>query len=296
MKSYTKNKYNWLILAGLIAIISCNGVNDPQPEDLETIPEQVVDLLERKFPNAEKTTIKVVEKDRLWEASYSQNSQNYYVALDSSNVLATYRLISPDVPDSVKTALGKLAIQGGVPSDYRQNMDASVYWAVYEAKYVLGGTEYLLNWSPALGYAFTMNHFSKFVYEVSSIEKLPPNAKSLLRSENLSFSRGSGFVNKNNIQSYTVDAKDVFDSRFLFNSSGTLIFTEYDLQQVFVNKIDLPSQVLKSIQNNPLFEGFDFFSGAYNKNYKVTLKKGNESFTIYLDDNAAIISITYTGQ
>lgn len=41
MKYYTKSKCSRLILASLIAISSCNGVNDPQPNDLETIPEQL---------------------------------------------------------------------------------------------------------------------------------------------------------------------------------------------------------------------------------------------------------------
>ena len=294
MKFYTK--HNWLILAGLIFISSCNGVNDPQPEDLETIPQQVVDLLERQFPNAEQTTIKVVEKDRLWEASYSQNNQNYYVGLDSNNVLAAYRLISTDVPDSVATAIGKLAIRGGVLSDYRQNMGTSVGPVIYEAKYALRGTDYLLSWTPSLSRTFSMNHYSKFAYRIGSLEKLPSNAKSFLKSENLSLKSGSGFVNKNNIQRYVIDATDVSLYQFLFNSSGDITFTGYGLQQFFLNEKDLPAQVLKSIQNNTLFQGFGFTSGAYNKSYKVTLNKGNESFNILLDDNSTIIDITYTGQ
>lgn len=59
--------------------------------------------------------------------------------------------------------------------------------------------------------------------------------------------------------------------------------------------MDLPGQVLKSIQNNPLFRDFDFVSGMYNKSYKLILEKGNESFTVFLDDNATIISVSYTG-
>lgn len=296
MKSYTKSKCNWLILAGLIAISSCNAVNDPQPDDVETIPGQVVDLLERKFPNAQQMTINVVEKDKLWEATYSENSQDYYVGLDSNNVIATYKLISPNVPDSVAAALEKLAIHGGRLSDFRQNMDASSsYWVVYEAKYVLDGIEYLVSWEPQDRTIFTMNNYSKFAYKVSAMEKLPSNAKSFLRSENLRFLRGNGFVASNNTQRYDIYAQDASGYQFYFDSSGRLIFTEYDLQQVFLNEKDLPGPVLKSIQNAPLFKGFNFVSGIYNKSYKLILKKGNESFTVFVDDKANIIRIIYTG-
>jgi len=292
MKSYIKNKYYWLILAGLIiAISACNDVKNPQPEDKETIPDQVVDLLERQFPNAEQTTIKVVEKDRLWEATYSENSENYYVGLDSSNVLAKYKLISPNVPDSVVTAITKFAIRGGVASDFRQNMTASQY----EAKYVLRGTEYLLTWLNFAGHGFNMSNYSKFEYKFRSIEKLPQNATAFLRSENMSLLRGSGFVNRNNLQRYDIWASAATPYQFFFSSSGAVVFSEYDLQQVFPAEKDLPSKVLQSIQNNPLFQGFSFVAGMYNKSYNLTLKKGTESFNVFLDDNANIIQLTYTG-
>lgn len=296
MKFHTNYKCRWLILVGLLTVSSCNGINDPQPDDLETIPEQVVDLLERKFPNAQQTTIKVVEKDKLWEATYSQNAQDYYVGLDSNNVLATYKLISSNVPDSIAAAIDKLAIRGGVLSDFRQNMAGDLLGSsVYEAKYELEGTDYLLSWTSSRYRTFSMNNHSKFVYDITTRGKLPSNADTFIGSENLHSLRGKGFVNKNNIQRYLIEALDVSLYKFLFDSSGAIVFSNYDLQRSFISEKDLPGQVWNSIQTNILFQGFEFVAGSYNKNYKVSVKKGNESFDVYLDGNGVILYLFYTG-
>ena len=292
MMLFTKHKCSWLILLAGIFIISCNEVNDPQPPDLETIPDKVVDLLERNFPGAEQTTIRVVEKNQLWEADYSQNAEHFYVAVDSASVLAAYKLIGPNPPDSIAAAVSKLAIRGGTLSDFRENLSAYAG----EATYRLHGTDYLLSWKPSQPF-LEMELHSKFSYVISSSAQLPVNARTFMAAQGWEFSRATCFVNKSNIRQFKVEAKNILSNpiTLFFDSSGSLIFTSYGAQKLYLNKKDLPAQLVNYMDKNPLLQGFTFVSGALNQHYMVYLKKGSETFHILLDERAGLVHLLYNG-
>jgi len=282
-----------------VCLAACNEVKDPQLPDVETIPDQVVALFEDQFPGAVQTTIKVVEKDKIWEAYYSVNARNFYAALDSNAVLASYQLISPAVPDSIQTAVSKLAIRGGTLSDYRCDCDKPTGLPQYYAKYRFQDVDYVLSWTISRSptqYVFEMVPYAKFDFQIETAQKLPANVIRYLNADNLVFRFGKISVNESNELKYSVYASSAASGdEFIFDSKGAFVFSYYAKENAYTELKDLPAPVRNFIASTPYLTGFRFASGAFHHAYHFILLSERESYTILLDSNAKLLSLQFNG-
>jgi hypothetical protein len=140
----------YLLIFLLSSFFSCSQVKDEQPVPTEQIPGAVARILTASYPDAKDITLKTIEKDKAWEARFSQDQIQYYVALNPSKILATHRLISQTVPDSIRKYLEVIPLLSpnkGVFSDLREIIDTTGSNRYYSAKFVVDQKEHLLVFS-----------------------------------------------------------------------------------------------------------------------------------------------------
>lgn len=161
-----------LQFSALILLSACSKVIDEQPRPISQIPDAVANVLIAAHPNAKNITVKTVAKDKEWEARFSEGLIEYYVALNPSEILATHKLISPTVPDSIKEnfeVIPVLSPNKGILSDYREIIDPHLGNRYYTAKFTVDQKDYLLKFKTWLGqpsgdYSVTVTDYYKFNY------------------------------------------------------------------------------------------------------------------------------------
>ncbi|MCF2443418.1 hypothetical protein L0657_05570 [Dyadobacter sp. CY345] len=172
MKTIILNSIVYLFLILTATISSCSKVKDEQPGPIEEpVPDAVARVLADAYPNAKEISLETIEKDKEWEARFSQGEVQYYVTLNPSKILATHRLISETVPDSIKKFFEVIPILSpnkGVLSDFREILNPSASDRNYTAKFTVDQKDYLLTFrtynQPADNYDVTVTSYYKFSY------------------------------------------------------------------------------------------------------------------------------------
>jgi len=156
----------------VLSFFCCSKVKDEQPEPVEQIPDAVARVLTDAYPDAKEITLKTLEKDKEWEARFSQGELQYYVTLNPSKILAAHILISSTVPDSIQKyfeTIPVLSPNKGILSDFREILNPGGSDRLYSAKFSVDQKDYLLsfrNWGsqPSNDYDVTVTNYYKFTY------------------------------------------------------------------------------------------------------------------------------------
>lgn len=171
MKTRLSTFVTHLFLLITISLISCSKVRNEQPAPLDEIPDAVARILTDAYPNATDVTLKTVEKDKEWEARFSQGELQYYVTMNPSKILAAHKLISATVPDSIKKffeVIPVLSPNKGVLSDFRQILNPNASDVNYSARFTVDQKDYLLTFrtynQPSDDYDVTITEYYKFSY------------------------------------------------------------------------------------------------------------------------------------
>ena len=256
MTIHNLRTYFFVLLIFLLA--SCSKVKDEQPEPVEQIPDAVARVLTDAYPDAKEITLKTVEKDKEWEARFSQGELQYYVTLNPSKILAAHKLISPVVPDSIKKyfeIIPVLSPNKGVLSDYREILNPAASDRHFTAKFSVDQKDYLLTFrtynQPSNDYDVTVTDYYKFSYY-----DLNDQISSYLTKNNYANVFAKVMVLADNKKQYTAWTNHINGENgdMVFNDEEQLIvsFRRFEL----VSRLtDLPERIQKFAKNTGLLLG-----------------------------------------
>jgi hypothetical protein len=280
----------------MLLLAGCNTVVEPtDPPVLSEIPDKVVKMFSARFPNATETTIRIVEKDRLWEANYKVDSQRFYAGMDSTRILKRSRLIEGSIPDSILGYVNAAPSTGIMISNYQEEVE-SFYrnYDMFTARYRFQDKEYLMGWVPgSRSYMLRSEPFYKFEYPINSKADLPANIRAVLDSEPLLYHGGLVFIDEKNEKRYQVSASNgdgLPGGDYVFDNSGNLISVSYKPAKTFSSVEEAPENVRKYLDQLNVQYGFTFQMGyqmRITNGYWFYLSNSNrESLELILDENA----------
>lgn len=170
MKLHSQSIVKWLFAFTLLS--GCSKVKDEQPLPINKIPASVATLLSTTHPNAREINLKTIEENQEWEARFSEGTIQYCVALNPTEILATHKLISQTVPDTIQQyfeTIPLLSPNKGVLSDYREILSPGSSDRNFTAKFTVDQKDYLLKfrtWTsqPKTDFDVNITSYHKFNY------------------------------------------------------------------------------------------------------------------------------------
>jgi hypothetical protein len=283
------------ILAISILIIylnGCNSVIEPDPVELPEVPEKVVNMFNRRYPDATETTMRVVEKGNFWEADFKLGNERFYAGMDSVEILRRLRLETSEVPDSIRNLLVNTTLSNVELTGYKEEVESFAYPDKYfVAKYTYQNKDYQMMWGGGMkSYALTSIPYYKFFGRMYP-NYIPENILAFMAAENLRSLGGALFINEKNERTYRMNAQHTGDNvyDFIFDSKGTLLWTSFNRKDI-TNTLNLPAHIQAYLQQMETQYGYKFAQGyeVYRTGgYSLFLQKGiQESLNVKLDKDA----------
>ncbi|KAA0992837.1 hypothetical protein [Dyadobacter aurulentus] len=306
-KTLPAHTFQYSVLAALgcmLFLFGCNSVVEPnEPPVLSEIPEKVVKMFSTRFPNATETTIRIVEKDRLWEVNYKVDDQRFYAGMDSNRILRRSRLIAGSIPDSVQQYVNAAPATGVMISNYQEEVESfHRNYNMYTARYRSQDKEYLMGWvAGSRSYMIRSEPFYKFEYPINSRADLPANILAVIDSEQFIHVGGLVFINEKNERRYQVSASNgdgMPGGDYVFDKDGNLISTNYKPAKTFASANEVPESVRQYLDRLNAQGGFTFQLGyqmRINNGYWIYLSNSNrQTLEVILDQNAKELETVHT--
>ncbi|MCE7060722.1 hypothetical protein [Dyadobacter sp. CY343] len=252
-------------------------------------------MFSARFPDATETTIKIVEKDKFWEANYKVNNQRFYAGMDSLKILRRSRLEDVAVPDSIRVGIDNSMLAGVEISDYRDEVESFHRpYRLRTARYRFQDKEYLLNWvenEPI--YMIRSEPFYKFEYPINSKADLPEKIRSVMDAEPILHIGGLIFIDEKNEKRYQLNASNgdgLPGGDYVFDNDQNLISVSYKPAKTLSGVDELPDHVKQYLDQLNAQYGFTFQLGyqmRITNGYWFYLSNSNrESLELILDENA----------
>ncbi|WP_157488304.1 hypothetical protein [Dyadobacter crusticola] len=256
-----------------ISLSGCNSVNvPPDTVELPEVPEKVVKMFNQKFPDATETTMRVVEKDKIWEADYRSGGSSFYVAMDYDSILTRHRFELAELPGNIRPFVSASTIKDATFSEFGEILQTwySNVEQEYRIKYVLNERSYVMQWSTSGKYgrdgALVSYPFYKIADAYVSNGELPEKVRNYFDSEGLQIMESFtvAFINENNRKRYSITAQNADSDSwsFYFDHEGSLIFTGYKSPRIFQNDDSgLPDGVRAYLREMDTSQGFKLALG-----------------------------------
>lgn len=267
MKIMLLSLRTYLFALLIFSLSSCSKVKDEQPAPIEQVPDAVARILADAYPNAKEITLKTLEKDKEWEARFSDGELQYYAVLNPSKILAAHKLISPTVPDSIKKyfeIIPVLSPNKGVLSDYREIVNTKASDRNYTAKFTVDQKDYLLRFrtynQPSGDYDVTVTNYHKFSYY-----DLDDKISSYLTSNNYANVFAQIMVLDDNKKQYAAWTNHVNGETgdMVFDDARRLIVS-FRRAEAISRLTDLPESIQKFAKNTGLLLGDQNYKFAEN--------------------------------
>ncbi|GAA4447155.1 hypothetical protein GCM10023091_41570 [Ravibacter arvi] len=256
-----------LALAILLSIYGCK-VEDLQNAD-QPIPESVTQIIPSQFSGAEDILIKTVEKDSLWEATYSLNGLNYFTATDREQIVYNALITNTPAPDNVLKYIENSTIAGGTIDNMKviqPNSFANEF--VNYGEYLFQGKQYRIMWDRHM-FKIRLSPHSKILLAGSSFspnkDKLPSRIKQYLSDNYLSMTGYEIRYDNNNNKLYHVVAKSPTTIYWIrFNAQQKIVGTNFSPDQLFQTRDELPAAVKNTLQKQTFLSNLKFSGGRRN--------------------------------
>lgn len=298
-----------LLLVMSFTLSTCNNVNDLQAPPQELVPELVISVLRDSLPGAENIVFKTVEENKLWEATYKRQSQQYYSAINRTKIIATYKLLGDTVKSVLRQATDLVSLRNAQLSEFKEkerggNMNVS---EEFSSKYLFDNQSYLLTWVPAVGnsgrsYVMNLDKFSKFGFITLDMSDLPAAVQTVYQARNLSHQGTKVYIGESNEKIFrSVGSVGSKSYEFIFDHAGRVIYSPYNITERY-NALNLIPQFAQGyITAKKQFEGFSLLSGekfeeAGQVGYKFSLLKSTpfaESYFLFFDNSGNLKYLTY---
>ena len=296
----------FLLMVSLFIMNGCSDYKDQQVIPPETLPESIIKVMSKAYPDATDATFQAIEKDKLYEVYYKLNGNPFYAALNTKKILSVYRTYGA-LPDSMQQALPANSVSGGVADSYKEPVPQINEDKIFNAKYTWGSREYLLTWirysaANRIKYAIRLEPFVKFSYIIGKedLSSLPAPAVSFLEREKLRFATAKISINTKNEKEYEVNAYTASSTNydFSFDASGKLINTSYRAEAFYYNIDEYPEKIQNFVKGSTAFaamkilEGYKF-SDPIGTGYGISMQGTNENCRLIFDQDGNFVNMTY---
>lgn len=260
-----------LALAILLSIYGCR-VEDLQNVD-QPIPESVTQIISSNFPEAENVLIKTVEKDSLWEATYSLNEQDYFLATDSEKIRYNARITHQKIPDKVFESIKNSPISGGTFGNLQiiqRDFFGGLPEFVNYTEYLFHDRLYRVAWlEKSNGFRISLKPYSKILLDgythPGSLAKLPPRINQYLTDNYLTLGNFQIRYDNNNRKLYHVIASSATITYWIrFNELLKVEGTDFSPDQVFQSQDEFPVTIQNALQKQTFLNGLSFSVGRRN--------------------------------
>jgi hypothetical protein len=135
----------WMLL-----LPACDKVEGLDPAK-NTVPESTAKLVIENFPNAKNVVLKTIKENELWEARFVEDDIQYYIGLNTREIVATHKLLSPTLPDSIQRIIRNYIpiAKNAELSDYQEDLMMNKPMPntnYYRAIMVVDRSEYVIKW------------------------------------------------------------------------------------------------------------------------------------------------------
>lgn len=286
-----------IILACTVVLLgACNKVKDTNPQ-AANVPAQVVQLVKEQYENASNLTFSEIVKDKIWQADFDTPQKKIAAAVNTSNVISSYRLAGDQAPDSLSALLQSFVIKGGTFSNFKEEeytwYKEGNYGKTFVADYAWNGGKYLFQWGVTMlsGTATYNLEMAPAISKVTSLSQqdLPPAILQYLSQRGVAFERYTVYKNTQEQNTYSVYvSKNNKYFTLLFNNDNILVAGFEDL--TFVDNISsLPENIKNYLASTPEYNDF-VVAGQFAHLYKSTYD-GVTSYDIVIQKNTG----TYAG-
>ncbi|OJV14610.1 MAG: hypothetical protein BGO21_18035 [Dyadobacter sp. 50-39] len=299
--------YNLFLLIVLMFVLNgCSNYKDQQVIPPETLPEAIIQVMSKAYPDATDATFQAIEKDKLYEVYYKLNGNPFYAALNTKKILSVYRMYGA-LPDSMRHSLPDMSVSGGVADTYKEPVPQINEDKIFNSKYTWGSRDYLLTWvrynaANLIRYAIRLEPYVKFSYIIGKedLSTLPAPAVSFLEREKLRFATAKVSVNAKNEKEYEVNAYTASSTNydFSFDASGRLINTSYRAEAFYYNIDEFPEKIQSFVKGSAAFssmkiiEGYKF-SDPVGTGYGISMQATNENCRLIFDKDGNFVNMTY---
>ncbi|MCE7064589.1 hypothetical protein [Dyadobacter sp. CY326] len=253
-----------LMIVCLLAITSCNQVNDLQTVEPEPIPSKVIQRVKEQFPVAKDLVFRSLLEKQVWEVKFSSGMDKYVSMVDSLKMWQTFRYNPDSIPKQLTDLLNEGGFRGGKLSENTE--DIGFYTTPNrrnKAIYTFYGHDYVLDWLFVDARSVSLM-FSPALYFVTSpkLRELPPKMQDFFNANpDLTYDQGDIYFLLNNEKlfdmqvSFDKDGQRVI-GRMLFDSDGDLkwisrAFNEPATPQDPSNVDEMPDAMRQYIESSP---------------------------------------------
>jgi hypothetical protein len=293
-------------------IAGCANVKDLQPPDGDQLPDSVVRIFNDAVPGAQQIVFKTLEKDWLYEVNYVLNDRKGYAGLDTKQILRNSRMVSAQLPDSLKQFVSALSLD---------NVTISELWEVempgqskqYYSKCTWGTRDYMLgylfqNTSGNKVYQAMLLPYSKFYVGLGrgDLFRLPAKTQQILAGKKYGLGGGGVWVSGGDDDIYSLNVGPAPDSltsySMTFHKTGDILNAFPRDRQIYKTIDECPEGLRNYLRYNPPFSAFTLnngykFTDSGVSGYFLSLQSSlsSESTSLFFDGDFNVIFRTYNG-
>lgn len=302
------------MLAGFCAgcLTGCANIKDLQPPSGEQLPDSLIRIFNEAVPGAQEIVFKTLEKEWLYEVTYVLNGRKGYAGLDTSRILRNSRMVSAELPDSLKQFISGLALRNATVSELWEMVEPAQV-NKYFSKCVWGNREYILSYyvqdaGTSKLYQAILLPYSKFNVSLraSDFSRLSIKTQQTLAAKKYSMGRGDLWVSGGSQDIYSLNVGPAPDSvtsyPMTFSKQGELLNAMPKDRQIYKTIEECPEGLQNYLRSNPPFAAFIINSGykfvdSGTTGYLLSLQSSlsSEFTTLFFDGNFNLIFRTYNG-
>ncbi|GAB3800081.1 hypothetical protein GCM10028819_24670 [Spirosoma humi] len=298
-----------------VAVSSCNPVTDsqPAPQDDE-VPSSAIQAVTEQFPQADEMIFKTVQKNQVWQVSFSQKATRYSAAANTQRLLVAYQTENRSVPDSLSSLVRNTVIDGGTFSNLRvQNYswfkDDSNNGLFVFADYDWLGNRYTFRWTittinATTTYVTELFPYYQLEYRTTTLADLPAIIQESITRQPGEFSFATVQLDLQGKKRYAISLKQSSSTRQLQYTDEGVLISVYDPGQLqsLSALTQLPMPIQTYIQHTPELAGFGLggqftmlAKTSYNQleTYQVTLQKGKQTWFMLFNGQGELLKRTY---
>ncbi len=257
---------------------------------------------------------KTLEKNRVWQANFTQQSARYSAAANPQKLLIAYQLQTQSVPDSLSSLVRNTVIDGGTftnlrVQDYSWFKDGGNSGQFLFADYDWQGNRYTFRWTVTsvngkITYVTELLPSNQLEFRTETLLDLPLVIQQSLTAQGATFSYALVTVDAQNKKQYAVSVQQNNNYYNLtYAENGQLLTATGSANTQYYSFINqLPASIQTYLQQTPELVEFSN-SGQFSllgksqyagvTTYTVNLQKGRQTWFMTFDQQGQLVRRTY---
>ncbi len=296
-----------------LLFFACSRDNSLMPDSSDAPSAQVRARVTTQYPQAENLVAKALEKDRVWQVDFTQNTAQYSAAVSTNQFLASFEK-GGAAPDSLTFLARNTVVAGGTFSNfsvqrYSWYKNPGNYGQRFLADYDWQGTRHTYRWGVTningrITFVTEVIPHTQLEYRTENLADMPAPIQQFVQGERASFDFAEVQVDGQGRKLYTVGIRQN-DKPFtlLANNDAAIVGISYHPNPQYFTEIgQLPATIQTYLRDTPELTGFglagQFTVLAKNQfgaltTYRVNLQKGRQTWFMLFDANGKLVSRNY---